>query len=152
MKKDKKLSPIVIHGKISSLLPSLMTFLFTAELFILKVFAADLDNNPSLDQINGIIGRIFNTLVYASGGVLVALIAYGVIKASLATGDPRGLEGAQQTWTYAVYGFFVIVLFFSIFIIVAKIFGITSITSPSSVLGNIFGALNDLLDVPDSPY
>ncbi|MFZ2664125.1 MAG: hypothetical protein WAX66_02080 [Patescibacteria group bacterium] len=152
MDKRNKLNLIVSSNGKFSLPCALWTIFFVSNLFITKSFAADLDNNPSLDQLSGIAGRIFNALIYASGAVLVAMVAYGVIKASLAAGDPRGLEGAKQTWTYAIYGFFIIILFFAIFLIIARVLGINSITSPGSVLNNIFDAINDLLSVPNSSY
>ncbi len=62
----------------------------------------------------------------------------------MATGDPRGLEGAKQTWTYAVYGFFVVVGFTAIIMIIGKLLGIN--LSPSGFLGNVSGALNSLIN------
>ena len=150
MKKENKLNIISMISRERDLLfYKLWTFFMVSSIFITRSCAADLDQNPSLDQLSGILGRVFNTLVYASGVVLVAMIAYGIIKSSMAAGDPRGLEGAKQTWTYAVYGFFVIVLFFSIFLIITRALGISSLSSPGSILRNIFGSINSLLSVPN---
>lgn len=104
--------------------------------------------NPSLSQMGVIIGRIFNTALYAAGAALVAMIAHGVWKSAMAVGDPRALEGAKQTWTYALYGFFVIVLFFVLFMIITGWFGITSLPNPGMFITNMFSAIEELVSVP----
>jgi hypothetical protein len=106
-------------------------------------FAA-LSDPPELSSLVDIARRTLNIAVMVSGIVLVAIIAYGVWKSSMATGDPRGLEGAKQTWTYALYGFLIVVAFFSIFIIITSALGIT--LSPGALLTGVSGALNALIN------
>jgi len=122
--------------------------LFLSVFLIKLTFAADALENPSLSMMGEIIGRIFNTALYAAGAALVVMVAYGVWKSSMAVGDPRALEGAKLTWTYAIYGFFVIVLFFVIFMIVAGWFGITSLPNPGLFITNMFSAIEELVSVP----
>ena len=99
---------------------------------------------PELSSIVAILGRILNIAVGVAGIALVVMIAYGVIKSSLATGDPRGLEGAKATWTYALYGFFIVVAFFALFLIISRFVG--SNLSPNSLLGNVASGINSLLN------
>lgn len=72
--------------------------------------------------------RILNLGLYASGIALAIFIGYGAIKMSLALGDPKGLQGASKTWTFALIGFFIIVGSIFIISVTAKLFGNTSLS------------------------
>jgi len=99
--------------------------------------------DPQLTDIFTIVGNIFNILVMAAGGVLVVMIAYGAVKASMALGDPRQLQGAKDTWTHALLGFFIVVGFFAVFVIMAGFLGITSL-SPANLLNGVMDAIGQL--------
>ncbi|GIW69302.1 MAG: hypothetical protein KatS3mg101_0049 [Patescibacteria group bacterium] len=88
-----------------------------------RAFALDMEN-PTLSDIGVVLIRIMNWAVFLVGIVLVFYIVYGAAKASMALGDPRGLESAKSTWTYALYGALIVIAFFGIFTIVAGFFGI----------------------------
>jgi len=90
--------------------------------------------------------RIISIFILAASSALVIMIAYGIIKGSMSMGDPRGLEGAKSTWTYAVYGFLVVVLSFVIFSLVKGIVGGTS-GEYGGFFGKIIEALDSLLEV-----
>jgi hypothetical protein len=110
--------------------------------FCLAAGSGDLRQLPS---ITSVAGNIFNVVVGVAGLVLVVMIAYGVWKSSMAVGDPRGLEGAKQTWTYAVFGFFVVVGVVAGVIIMGKLLlGVT--LTPSGFIGSVSGALNSLIN------
>lgn len=98
---------------------------------------------PSLHGLKDILSRIVGLFLAASAAALVVMIGYGIIKGSLAAGDPRGLEGAKSTWTYAVYGFLVVML--SI-LIVTIIRGRLGITEGSVGFGVFFDSLLDAVD------
>jgi len=104
----------------------------------------------TIGEAQPILENAFNIFVYVAAIVMVAMIAFGVWKSSMAIGDPRGLESAKQTWTYALFGFMVIVLFFVIFNIVARLFGVTSLGGPRSILGKVFEAIESLISVPSN--
>ncbi len=103
----------------------------------------------SFGSLQQSIMNIFNAFIGVVAAVLIVMIAYGVWKSSMATGDPRGLEGAKQTWIYALYGFFVVVLFGVIFSIIAGWFGAPVLT-PAALLSNVFAALESLISVPSN--
>lgn len=106
------------------------------------------DNSaPTLDQIGPVLTRILNILIVAAGGVLVIMIAYGIWKSSLAAGDPRGLEGAKNTWTYALYGFFVVVGVFALTMIIE---GVIGVSPGDGIIGKLVEAINELLNIPSS--
>jgi hypothetical protein len=111
-------------------------------------FENSMDTEPSLSQLGEIFGRIFNTALFVAGGVLVVMIAYGAWKSAMATGDPRGLESAKQTWSYALYGFIVVVIFFALFLIITNIFGIKSFYTPDIFIKNAFSAIEELVTLP----
>lgn len=116
-------------------------FISVSSFFV--VFAVEVDP-PGLEDAQSVIERIFNIVFASVAGVLVAVIAYGIWKSSLAAGDPRGLEGAKQTWSYALYGFAVIILFFVIFAVAQRLLGIPVIT-PKQLLDNVFYAIESLV-------
>jgi hypothetical protein len=128
--------------KFKSLSIFLVSYMLFSSLFFCFAYYATPDA-PPLTSIVPIIGRILNIAVGVSGVALVAMIAYGVWKSSLATGDPRGLEGAKQTWSYALYGFFIIVGAYAAIVIISSLLGVG--VSPGGFLGNISSALNSLL-------
>lgn len=130
----------------NKLLLSSFLFLLCSVFFSLKSTYAEIDPPSLEEEAQPIIERVFNIAFISVGIVLVAVAAYGIIKSSLAAGDPRGLEGAKQTWTYAIYGFAVIVLFFAIFAIAQRLLGIPVLT-PKELLDNVFDAITSLVTV-----
>ncbi len=78
------------------------------------------------------------------------MIAYGIIKGSLAAGDPRGLEGAKGTWTYAVYGFLIVVLSFVIVSIIRTFLGLQGTFDLQEFFDKILEAMNSLVDLSTS--
>lgn len=106
--------------------------------------AAETGEPPQLSSLFSIAGNILNVAVSVAGIVLVIMIAYGVWKSSMAVGDPRGLEGAKQTWTYAIYGFFVVVGFTAGVIIIGHLLGVD--LRPSGFLGSVSSAFGELIN------
>ncbi len=121
----------------------LIGIVFLALFFGVNVVYAAIDP-PTMEEAQSVIERIFNIVVLSAVGVFVAVVAYGIWKSSLSLGDPRGLEGAKQTWTYALYGFAVVVLFWAIFKIAQEFLGIPVIT-PKTLLDEVFSALQSLV-------
>ena len=69
--------------------------------------------------------RVFNFFLLAVGAALVVTIIYGAIKVSMSLGDPKGLAGAKNTWTFAVVGAAIILFSFVIYIVLCAAIGIT---------------------------
>lgn len=124
------------------LFTTILIFIFTITLTNMYVGAVDVD---SISGIADVFTNIISSARYIAGGVLVVMVAYGVWKSSMALGDPRGLEGAKQTWTYAIYGFFIIMGVYIILSIAASIFGVSF-----NPLGGLGGALQELIGLPAS--
>lgn len=120
-------------------------FLLTSE----SAFAALTSGAPSFSELRPILVRIINILIMCAGGVLVIMIAYGIWKSSLAAGDPRALEGAKSTWTYALYGFFIVVGAMAAYMIIQGLVGISS--GSGGLAGRVVDAINDLMNIQSTP-
>ncbi|MBW6441734.1 hypothetical protein K0B04_02380 [Patescibacteria group bacterium] len=114
--------------------------------FLVSPVRAD-DDFTSIEELKPMIETIFNAVFVSLGLVFVGVIAFGIWKSSLSVGDPRGLEGAKQTWTYALYGFLVVIFVFAIFNIISRWFGILPIITPKDLLESVFNAIYELLDL-----
>ncbi len=110
--------------------------------------AADCDTE-SFSGLACVAGNVIEILFYGAAAVLVIMVAYGIAKGSLSMGDPRGLEGAKSTWTYAVYGFLVIITSFTIFVLIRNAVGGTS-GDYGGFLETIFGTIQELVDLGTS--
>jgi len=89
-------------------------------------FAEEGEPPSLLTSLSSILSRIVGLFLAASAAALIIMVAYGIIKGSLAAGDPRGLEGAKSTWTYALYGFLIIVLSMVILTLIRKVLGLST--------------------------
>ena len=140
-----KLSKLRLHNLLAS-----VSFLLSFSLMSFSVFAVDYENPPTdFSELGNIIMRVVNTLLMVAGLVLVAMVGYGVVKATLATGDSRALEGAKSTWTYALYGFFIVVGSTAIVVIVT---GILGVQMPwDNLVGNFGAAIDGLLKLGECP-
>lgn len=90
-------------------------------------------NAPRLEQIVCPFARVINVMIYAAGAALVLMLLWGAIKLALAVGDPKGMQAASMTWTYALVGFAVIVGGVLIITIMGRLLGWT-IGDPFSVI------------------
>lgn len=120
---------------------------FMSMLFYVTNYALALSDPPTFDELQPILVRIINVFIMCAGLVLVVMIAYGVWKSSLATGDPRGLEGAKSTWSYALYGFFIVVGVFAIIMIIE---GVIGLSSGGGLVTKFIGAINDFMNIPSA--
>lgn len=104
------------------------------------------DDAPDVTAIACVLGRVITILLYVGGALFIAMVAYGAIKLAMASGDPKGYEGAKATWTYAVIGVGVVVGSAAIFSIVGKLFGITFL-DPNSMIDALAKGINDFFDL-----
>lgn len=68
--------------------------------------------------------RVINLALLLVGAVLIAMIVLGAIKMAVSLGDPKALQGAKLTWTYAIIGTFVVLGSFFILFLINKTFGL----------------------------
>lgn len=82
---------------------------------------ATLDCIPAVFQ-----NIIFGAFLFA-GIITVILIIYSGIRFITSGGDPKQVEGARKTLTYAIIGFIVILLSFAILNLISTITGVNCI-------------------------
>ncbi len=145
--------------KKKSVFISILTFVFLTLLVSGSLsFAADFDCSnyasiaaePGESSANSVLylvcplkGAINLGLIFV-GGMLIVFILYGAIKAVQAQGDPKMLEGAKQTWTWAIFGALIILVAITGVTIIYRILG--SPLGPLDILGKLNSALQSLYD------
>jgi hypothetical protein len=90
----------------------------------------DLQNGdaPSPRAVLCPVVRVFNVLILSVGVILIIMIGYGSVKVFMSLGEPKGLAGAKQTWTFAVIGGGIVLFFFVFYTIVANALGLGAYT------------------------
>ena len=81
----------------------------------------------TLDCIPAVVQNVIYAAFLFAGIVAVILIIYSGIKFILSGGDPKQVEGARKTMTYAIIGFIVILLSFAILNLISTITGVDCI-------------------------
>ncbi len=89
--------------------------------------------------------RVFNAAILLAGVLLTIMILVGVIKMSLAMGNPEGLKAASANWTYVIYGFLVIVGFAAIYSIIVTSLGLSYFSTFSEVFDAAATKLEELV-------
>ena len=87
--------------------------------------------------------RYLNLILYASAAVFVIMIFAGAIKFALAQGDPKAIQGAKGSLTWAVVGFIVIIGVFTMLVIFKNVLGLKD-----NPIADPVGAINrNLMDL-----
>jgi len=95
--------------------------------------AKDSSGNPiagnvaTLNCVTVVVQNVIYAAFLFAGIVAVILIIYSGIKFILSGGDPKQVEGARKTLTYAIIGFIVILLSFAILNLISGITGVSCI-------------------------
>lgn len=82
----------------------------------------------TLNCIPAVVQNIIYAAFLFAGIVAVILIIYSGIKFVLSGGDPKQVEGARKTMTYAIIGFVLILLSFAILNLISTVTGVNCIT------------------------
>lgn len=102
---------------------------------------------PSPAHILCPVFKLANAAVLLVGVVLAAMLAVGAIKLATSLGDPKGLDAASRTWTYAVVGTGVVIGAVSIIAILTRIFGLEFGGTENIFASATEGLNNFLLDI-----
>lgn len=84
-------------------------------------------NVATLDCVSAVVKNIIFGAFLFAGIVAVILIIYSGIKFILSGGDPKQVEGARKTMTYAIIGFVLILLSFAILNLISTVTGVNCI-------------------------
>lgn len=79
---------------------------------------------PKLSDLETVFTNLVQALLALAGITLFILILMGGLKYITSGGDPKAMEGAQKTITYAIGGLIVILLSYMILVFIAKITGV----------------------------
>lgn len=82
---------------------------------------------PTLNCIPAVFISLINTALLFAGIVAVVMIILGGIKFITSGGDPKQVEGARNTLTWAIVGLIVILLSFAILNFIGVITGASNI-------------------------
>lgn len=77
-----------------------------------------------LSDLEKIFGNLVSALLGLAGIALFVLLLIGGLKFITSGGDPKAVEGAQKTITYAIGGLIVILLSYLILVFIAQITGV----------------------------
>ena len=81
----------------------------------------------TLSCIPTVLGNIIYWLFALIGIAAVIFVIYGGAKFVLSGGDPKQVEGARKTITYALIGLVIVVMSFAIINLVSYVTGVTCI-------------------------
>ena len=76
---------------------------------------------PKLSDLETVFTNLVQALLALAGITLFILILMGGLKYITSGGDPKAMEGAQKTITYAIGGLIVVLLSYMILVFIAKI-------------------------------
>lgn len=88
---------------------------------------------PSLGCISQIVGNIINVAFTFLGLVTLVFLAWGAIKYIMSAGDPKAIQTAQKTMTYAVIGAVIVIGSFILVNIVTQALGLPNIAQTFSI-------------------
>jgi len=118
--------------------------LLGATLFVSVASAQEKDlPPPTLVDLFDVLKRVLYAGLALVGVVVIIMILIGAIKMALSLGDPKALQGAHLTWTYAAIGAVVVLGFFLVFRVVTGIMGIeTGIATPGVMFDTLFDSID----------
>jgi hypothetical protein len=89
-----------------------------------------------LSDLTGIFVRIISALLPVGGIILFVMLVMGGFYFIFSSGDPRKVEGARNTITYAIIGIVVLASAFFIIQLIANFVGVPAILNFNIYQGN----------------
>lgn len=83
---------------------------------------------PTLSCLPAVFGNVVNAALIFAGVVALILVILSGIKFITSSGDPKQVEGAKKTMTFAIIGLVIILLSFLIIKIIGALTGTECIT------------------------
>ncbi len=90
------------------------------------VQAAPIETNDEVATLRGLEGvfeNIINSLLFIAGILLFIMLIAGGIKFITSGGDPKGLESARKTLTYALIGIILVAAGYLVLVLISNITG-----------------------------
>lgn len=92
-------------------------------MFLYLLAAADTDQPATLRQLETLFSRVVSAAVSLSVIALFVMLLIGGFKFLTSGGDPKALEGAKKTLTYAIGGLVLITLSYLIMRLIQEVTG-----------------------------
>lgn len=89
--------------------------------------AAGFNDIPSLGCLAQIVANLVSLAFTFLGAVTLLLLLWGAVRFILSRGDPKAIQEAQKTMTYAIIGAVIVVLAFVLITIITSTFGLDNI-------------------------
>jgi len=83
-----------------------------------------MDNPATLQDLEGVFSNVIKIILGIAGIVFFILLLLAGFKFITSGGDPKALESAQKTLTYAIGGLVVILLSYLILVLIKTITGV----------------------------
>ena len=128
----------------------LSTYIFIASNLVYTFAAPDCSSitsgeAPNPNAIACIVARFINLGLFAAGIIFIGLVGYSAVKMAMALGDPKGIQGGQQTLTYALIGLGIVVGSISILILGGALFDVS--LSPADLVEQLSGGIDVLTNL-----
>ena len=78
---------------------------------------------PTLDKLGDVFGNFVSAILGFAGITLFVLLVVGGFKFITSGGDPKAIEGARKTITYAIMGLVLLLLSYLILVLIEEITG-----------------------------
>ncbi len=108
-------------------------------------------NNPPIIALVCVLVKVFNYGIAAVGAVFLFMLTMGMYKYATSWGDPKGIQGAKNTLTYAVIGLFLVLFAVTFFRIGGNLLGLKgeygSLTANLNPFNQLMGSVCDFLKV-----
>jgi TRAP-type C4-dicarboxylate transport system permease small subunit len=85
------------------------------------------DDVATLRGLEGLVENITRSLLYVAAIVLFVMLLVGGFKFITSGGDPKGLDSARKTITYALIGIILIACAYLVLVLIRQITGNTNI-------------------------
>lgn len=83
-----------------------------------------MDDVPTLQYLEVIFGNVVNIILGIAGITFFILLLSSGLKFITSGGDPKALEGAKKTLTYAIGGLLLIILSYLILVLIKTLTGV----------------------------
>ena len=81
------------------------------------------DGVATLAGLEGVFANIISSLLFVAGIILFIMLLSGGIKFITSGGDPKGLESAKKTLTYALVGIVLVAMGYLVLVLISTLTG-----------------------------
>ncbi len=79
---------------------------------------------PAIRDLETVFGNVIKSALALAGIVLFVMIVIGAVKYITSAGDPKAVDSAQKTLTYAIGGLLVVILSYLVLVLITRFTGV----------------------------